>query len=75
MMHVHPHDALADPLPFVMQDASPRPVGLLSCGCHCVPGPCPIGNQADADATALAANCSSNCNYLQTKCRMDTMRA
>ena len=27
MMHVHPHDALADPLPFVMQDASPRPVG------------------------------------------------
>jgi hypothetical protein len=27
MMHVHPHDALADPLPFGMQDASPRPVG------------------------------------------------
>ena len=27
MMHVHPHDALADPLPFVMQDTSPRPVG------------------------------------------------
>ena len=24
MMHVHPHDALADPLPFVMQDASPH---------------------------------------------------
>jgi hypothetical protein len=32
MMHVHPHDALADPLPFVMQDASPRPVGLLRSG-------------------------------------------
>ena len=32
MMHVHPHDALADPLPFVMQDASARPVGLLRSG-------------------------------------------
>lgn len=32
MMHVHPHDALADPLPFVMQDASPRPLGLLRSG-------------------------------------------
>ena len=27
MMHVHPHDALADPLPFVMRDTSPRPAG------------------------------------------------
>ena len=27
MMHVHPHDALADPLPFVMRDTSSRPVG------------------------------------------------
>ena len=27
MMHVLPHDALADPLPFVMRDTSPRPVG------------------------------------------------
>ena len=25
--HVHPHDALADPLPFGMQDTSLRPVG------------------------------------------------
>jgi hypothetical protein len=24
--HVHPHDALADPLPFVMRGTSPRPV-------------------------------------------------
>ena len=27
MMHVHPHDALADPLPFVMRDTSSLPVG------------------------------------------------
>ena len=27
MMHVHPHDAFADPLLFVMQDTSLRPVG------------------------------------------------
>src|ERR1700722_17712990 len=27
MTHVHPHDALADPLPFVMRDTSPLPVG------------------------------------------------
>ena len=27
MMHVHPHDALADPLPFGMPDTSLRPVG------------------------------------------------
>jgi group II intron reverse transcriptase/maturase len=26
-MHVHPHDALADPLPFVMRDTSSLPVG------------------------------------------------
>ena len=25
--HVHPHDALADPLPFGMRDTSSRPVG------------------------------------------------
>ena len=29
MMHVHPHDALADPLPLVMRDASSLPVGFL----------------------------------------------
>jgi hypothetical protein len=27
MMQVDPHDALADPLPFVMPDTSSRPVG------------------------------------------------
>jgi len=27
MMHVHPHDALVDPLPFVMRDTSSLPVG------------------------------------------------
>ena len=27
MMHVHPHDALADPLPFVMRDTSSLSVG------------------------------------------------
>ncbi len=27
MMHVHPHAALADTLPFVMRDTSPRPAG------------------------------------------------
>jgi hypothetical protein len=27
MMHVHPLDALADTLPFVMLGTSPRPVG------------------------------------------------
>ena len=27
MMHVHPHAALADTLPFVMLDISSRPVG------------------------------------------------
>ncbi len=27
MMYVHPHDALAGPLPFVMRDTSSRPVG------------------------------------------------
>ena len=27
MKHVNPHDALADPLPFVVRDASSRPVG------------------------------------------------
>jgi len=27
LVHVGPHDALADPLPFGMQDTSPRPVG------------------------------------------------
>ena len=27
MMHVHQHDVPADPLPFVMLDTSPRPVG------------------------------------------------
>ena len=26
-MHVHPHDALGDPLPFVMRDSSSLPVG------------------------------------------------
>jgi hypothetical protein len=32
MMHVHPHDALADPLPFVMQDTPDpgRPGGVVS---------------------------------------------
>jgi dienelactone hydrolase len=30
MMHVHPLDALADTLPFVMPDTSSRPVGFLS---------------------------------------------
>jgi hypothetical protein len=27
MTHVHPHDALADTLPFVMPDTSSRPAG------------------------------------------------
>jgi hypothetical protein len=27
MMNVHPHAALADTLPFVMRDTSPRPAG------------------------------------------------
>jgi hypothetical protein len=27
MMHVHPHDALADPPPFVTRDTSSLPVG------------------------------------------------
>ena len=27
MMHVHPHAALEDPLPFVMRDTSSLPVG------------------------------------------------
>ena len=48
---------------------------LKRCGCHCVPVPCPIGNEAGADATTLAADVASNCKFLQTKCRMDTMRA
>jgi hypothetical protein len=32
MMHVHPDDALADPLPFVMQDTPDpgRPGGIVS---------------------------------------------
>ncbi len=28
MMHVHPHDALVDPLSFVMRDTSSLPVGF-----------------------------------------------
>ena len=32
MMHVHPHAALADTLPFVMRDTLAAPGGLLRAG-------------------------------------------